>query len=66
MPPPDPPEVGEPSPDRTPEDDPGHGIADCYRAIEDEPRLVSQKTPTKGQKALDTPGGPKDDSYPHG
>jgi hypothetical protein len=43
MPPPDPPEVGEPPPEATPEEDPGLGIADCFRAIDEEP--VATKTP---------------------
>ena len=43
MPPPDPPEAVEPQPEPTPEEDPGHGIADCYRAIEDEPEAGSPK-----------------------
>jgi|KBSSwiStaDraftv2_1062776.scaffolds.fasta_scaffold04003_18 hypothetical protein len=36
MSPPDPPEVGKPLPEPPPEDDRGQGIADCYRALEDE------------------------------
>jgi len=35
--PPDPPEVSEPLPEPPPEDDLVQGIADCYRALEDDP-----------------------------
>ena len=37
MPPLDPEEIGESLPEPTPEEDPGQGIANCYRAIENEP-----------------------------
>ena len=37
MSPPDPPEAGEPPPEPTPAEEPGQGIADCYRALEDDP-----------------------------
>jgi hypothetical protein len=36
MPPPDPPEAGEPFPEPTPEKEPGQPIADCFRAIEED------------------------------
>jgi len=35
--PPDPPEVSEPLPEPPPEDDQGQGIAECFRALEDDP-----------------------------
>ena len=36
MTPPDPPEVSEPLPEPPPENDRGQGIADCYRALEED------------------------------
>jgi hypothetical protein len=54
--PPDPPKTGEPPPE-----DPGHGIADCYRAIEDEPDAA--EAPIKGREP---PEEPQDESRQDG
>jgi hypothetical protein len=49
MPPPDPPEAGEPlpqpapPPEPAPDEDPGQGIANCFRAIEEEPNETPQR-----------------------
>jgi|KBSSwiStaDraftv2_1062776.scaffolds.fasta_scaffold52448_5 hypothetical protein len=42
MSPPVPQKAGESPPEPTPDDEPGSGIADCFRAIEQEPDGPSQ------------------------